>query len=123
MLCRHDLGTARYRVCEEISHYFQHWGIASVPLELGNPQATDVLLVIIEQIEDDEKKAIPLLRAALKDANSSVRLAAVNALRRIGPNATAVLPALWPLLQDKDQIVRNAAEDAIKRIDRTQAAE
>jgi hypothetical protein len=80
--------------------------------------ATDYLLAIIEDCGRDSLKAIPLLRVALKDRDWSVRLAAANALARIGPSAKEAIPALHLLLQDKDQLVRDAAEEAIKSIDK-----
>jgi hypothetical protein len=93
-----------------------HWGLKVAQPELGDPRATDDLLAIIEPLGRDAKKAIPLLCAALRDADWSVRLAAANALERIGPDAKGSLPTLFMLLEDKDQLVRDAAEEAIRSI-------
>ena len=80
--------------------------------------ATDYLLAIIEACDRHAVKAIPLLRVALKDPDWNVRLAAANALARMGPIAKETLPALHLLLQDKNRLVRDAAEEAIKGIDK-----
>ncbi len=108
---------ARRRLVEEISRFFPHWKGSSAEPDLGDPQATDDLLAIIDQIDGSEAKAIPLLRAALKDREWSIRFAAASALGRIGPAAKEALPALWPLLHDEDPIVRDAAREAIKKIE------
>jgi len=93
-------------------------GLLARQAEPDDVLATDYLLAIIEDCGREPRKAIPLLRAALRDRNWSVRLAAANALARIGPAAKEALPALRQLLQDNDQLVRDAAEEAIKSIDK-----
>lgn len=108
--------TARRRLAEYISLSIRHSKSSSAGPDTADSQATDDLLLIIEQIDRGGKKAIPLLRAGLKDPEWYVRWAAANALARLGPVAKEALPALRLLLQDKDQIVRDAAEEAIKNI-------
>lgn len=80
-------------------------------------ESTDSLLAIIELIDCGAARAVPLLVAALRDPDESVREAAANALGRIGANAKDALPSLFILLDDEDTLVRDAAQEAITRIE------
>ena len=59
---------------------------------------------------------IPMLTERLWDADASVRLAAVSALRAMGPEAKAAIPALAQRLRDRDRIVGIDAAHALERM-------
>ncbi len=109
------------RVLEELARRFPDWGPKVAQPQIGNPEVTDEMLAIIEQCSRGSKRAIPFLHAALNDADWSVRMAAANALGRIGPDAKESLPTLFKLLEDADHLVRDAAAAAIKFIDQRKA--
>jgi HEAT repeat protein len=54
--------------------------------------------------------------AALADATPSVRVAAAQALGRIGPGASAAVAPLSAALTDPDPAVKNAAQAALLAI-------
>ena len=54
--------------------------------------------------------------AALTDANPAVRVAAAQALGRIGTGAAAALAPLTAALTDPDPAVKNAAQAALLAI-------
>jgi HEAT repeat protein len=56
-------------------------------------------------------EAVPILAAALGDANWCVRRGAASALGVAGPAATEAVPALTEALKDPEEVVRAAAAD------------
>ncbi len=60
------------------------------------------------------EKAVPALIEALSDADPGVRLAAAQALGRIGPAAKDAAPALIKAIFDKDVTLRRAARSALR---------
>ncbi len=60
--------------------------------------------------------AVAPLVEALKDENVEVRLAAIQALGRIGRNAKAAVPALTAMLRDQDSTIRSGAARALAKI-------
>ena len=60
--------------------------------------------------------AVKALAEALNHPSQPVRLEAVRALARIGPEATVVTSALEKALTDEDKMVRAAAAEALQKI-------
>jgi HEAT repeat protein len=63
------------------------------------------------------RAAVPPLVVALSDADNELRLEAVAALERIGPDAAAAVPALVRMVDNKLPTVRRAAAAALVQID------
>jgi HEAT repeat protein len=61
--------------------------------------------------------AVPAITQALSDRNPNIQLAAVQALGRIGPQATRALPGLVFLLFHENEVIRKAAASSLKIID------
>lgn len=61
------------------------------------------------------RSELPLLRGALSDPSSSVRIFALKALARIGGDLDAAMPDVIPLLKDKEQEVRAEATKVLKQ--------
>jgi hypothetical protein len=59
---------------------------------------------------------IPMLIERLEDQDASVRLAAISALREMGPGAKTAIPALAQRLRDSDRIVGIDAAHALERM-------
>lgn len=55
----------------------------------------------------------------LNSKNISVKLQAIDRLRRLGDKAKEAIPSLYDLLNDDDSTIRNAAIDAIAAIQKT----
>lgn len=63
---------------------------------------------------DDAKEALdPLLDAAKKDSDSSVRMTALTAIAKLDPDPEKAVPVLRAGLKDKDAKVRIAAANAL----------
>lgn len=62
------------------------------------------------------EKGLPILIAALKDANPATREHAAIAIGRMGELAKPAVEGLWPLAGDASQPVRNAGYDALRAI-------
>lgn len=75
------------------------------------------------EFDPNARIVAPVLMKLLKDKDSDVRRAAVDALGKIGPNAKAAIPALTVLLKDKDGWVRKAAAEALEKIKREQGTQ
>lgn len=60
--------------------------------------------------------AVPALLEALKDENADLRLAAIEALGRIGREARGSIPALSEALTDTDPRIRSEAARALEKI-------
>jgi len=67
-------------------------------------------------------QSVPPLAAALTDADSTVRISAVEALREIGPSAVAAVPALRKLLADRSNSERFFAARTVGAIGHGAAA-
>ncbi len=67
-------------------------------------------------IQADPPEAIPPLIDRLDDEYLCVRLAAVNALGEIGPEANKAIPALREALDSSDHYVHHAAKRALDKI-------
>lgn len=63
-----------------------------------------------------ERAAVGALVRALKDGDRNVRLAAVQALGRIGPLAVAAAPALRQVLTEGDARLRDEAGRSLEKI-------
>jgi HEAT repeat protein len=68
----------------------------------GHPERPDVV--------------VPALAAATRDSNWRVRLAAVEALERLGPTAAAAAPALADAARDPVPCIRPLAAEALERL-------
>jgi len=85
---------------------------------VDRPEIIEVMVALFEKLGRDTRNSVPILCAGLSHADASVRLAAVNALGRIGPPAKDSLPALRTLLEvEWAPMVRKAVESAIKQIE------
>jgi HEAT repeat protein len=100
-------------------------------LEEGDPQCLAVLVELVKRRDSQirkgaaqllyrygskAKEAVPaLIEIARNDADSTTRLAAVNALGAIGPDAKVAIPALKALLDDKALGI--GPKEALKKID------
>jgi HEAT repeat protein len=101
-------------------------GLATALRADKSPAVREAAATALGRMEDDAVKAIPDLKAALKDGNQAVRSAAADALRRIAasPDRDAAklvadaLPELEQLVKDKnaDHLGRAAAALAIGQI-------
>jgi HEAT repeats len=67
--------------------------------------------------------SVPVLLDLLHDPDPEIRLIAIEALEKIGPDARAAVPVLFELLDNEDQDVSEAAEDALFHIDYEKARE
>jgi len=67
------------------------------------------------------RQAEPILMGLLKDKEARVRLAAAEALVRIGKEAKVVVPTLTDALRDADPRVRFEAETLLRRVDKDAA--
>ncbi|HEY7088930.1 MAG TPA: M56 family metallopeptidase [Tepidisphaeraceae bacterium] len=79
-------------------------------------RAAQALGPVTNRLPPDSKEiagAIQGLAAAIGDAETPVRLAAVNALCQLGPMARPALPQLMRALKDRNGTVRSAAAQAI----------
>ncbi len=61
-------------------------------------------------------KAVALLLTALKDQDKDVRMAAVEALEDLEPDASLVLPAFMEAFKDKDPVILSNIADALVQI-------
>ena len=86
------------RLARDRSFQFETWQAAEGALEKFGPPA------------------IPALIKLLKNTDTNVRHAAVQALGRIGPEAKAAVPALTELLKDKNDQVRQAAAQSLGNV-------
>jgi HEAT repeat protein len=82
----------------------------------GNPAQRKMALYCLRDVGPVASDVEPDLRSALRDAESSVRLAAMAALARLGRDRAAVSLALLPLLDDVDVGVRRAAAATLGRV-------
>lgn len=72
---------------------------------------------VLARLGPDDRRAVPALSRAARDADASVRLAAVEALGRIGhPDGKA---ALVKAMQDSDPAVSRLAVRAYARLERS----
>jgi HEAT repeats len=72
---------------------------------------------VLARLGPDDRRAVPALGRAARDENASVRLAAVDALGRIGhPDCRA---ALVKAMQDPDPAVSRLAVRAYSRLERS----
>lgn len=65
---------------------------------------------------DNDPEAVPVLAELLRAPEPNVRLAAVEALQRIGPPASDALRALLLVFEDDDEEVRQQAAQALQAI-------
>jgi HEAT repeat protein len=61
------------------------------------------------------RSELPLLRDALNDPSSFIRIFALKAITRIGGDLDALMPDVIPLLKDKEQDVRAEATKVLKQ--------
>lgn len=80
-----------------------------------NKQVRQVVIQILGNMGPEAKVAIPALTQALKDKDRDIRLSAMEALIKIGADAT-VVTALIPLLKDSDNDVRQEAIESLGKI-------
>ena len=98
--------------------------LAAAALAFIDPSATAAIPILVRDCYDCVDAlvaigapAVPSLIAVLrKDPSPRRRLAAVNALKEMGPVANSARPALEALLRDGDSKIRNAAADAIRAL-------
>ncbi len=83
-----------------------------------NRQARASAALLLAEVGDDAEEIVPELLALLQDKTPAVRLAALDALGRIGKgrNRADQLGALLPLVADEDERVRQAALSALDRL-------
>jgi HEAT repeat protein len=62
------------------------------------------------------KEALPDIVPRLKEKDTAIRVAAVDALRHLGPDAQEALPQLQGMKTDGDEYVRQQVEQAIQAI-------
>jgi HEAT repeat protein len=82
---------------------------------LGRPQLRLLAIELLPELELSPKVTVPKLMSALHDRHG--RIAAINALAEIGPDAKAAVTALRQLKFDSVQAVREAAANALEKID------
>jgi HEAT repeat protein len=70
-----------------------------------------------------KEAAVPLITSVVNDKSGEVRLAAVEALGRMGRVASAAAPILMQQLQDKDERVRRACAEALSAVRGNQDAQ
>jgi len=63
-----------------------------------------------------DRTAVAALVQALGDANQNVRIAAVQALGRLGPGATAATPVLRQMLAEEDRRLRDEVSRSLEKI-------
>jgi hypothetical protein len=82
--------------------------------------ANDYTLVAARALADIRptaaKTALQALAVLLKDESACVRVAAAEALGKIGPEAKATIPVLKERLNDENERVRKAAAEALDKI-------
>jgi HEAT repeat protein len=90
-----------------------------------SPRVREACAVALGKLEWSAKNAVPALAQALKDDNTAVRGAAVEALRRIGNDASDALAALQEIAKDEkgDRLMRTEAIHAIARLDKDSPVE
>jgi len=86
-------------------------------LREGDPTRQEEAQRVLARLGPDDRRAVPALSKAARDDNAAVRLAAVDALGRIGhPDAR---PALVKAMQDPDPAVSRLAVRAYARLERS----
>jgi len=75
------------------------------------------LAILMGRYPDIAKRVVGPLATILKDGDAPARVAAADALAKVGPAAKEAANALLPLLNDADKSVRQAAIFALGRIE------
>jgi HEAT repeat protein len=81
-----------------------------------DPAVVDALRRALDSIPTAPRSSVIRLRCALRENFAAVRLGAVEALSRMGPDSAEAIPELVGSLADRDCSVRVAAMDALVRI-------
>jgi HEAT repeat protein len=83
-----------------------------------NPQVRQYSALALARVARGSNEVVHALMDAVADPNSSIRLSAIDALARIGPDAAAAIDPLIKELKDQseDPIVRQHAAHALARI-------
>ncbi len=84
--------------------------VFAAALEAKHPRLRISAALALTQLGEAARGAIPSLRVALRDDDTSVRRAAVLALGAIGPDSAS---SLGPALGDEDRWVRKSAVEAL----------
>jgi HEAT repeat protein len=74
-------------------------------------------LHVLGGLPQDAARVVPLLLDGMKDQLLDVRLAAIEAFARLGPEAKDAIPVLTAAAKNDSQgVVRDAAAEALKKI-------
>jgi HEAT repeat protein len=84
---------------------------------IGEDESPDVRLAACIVLGNDKsEEALPIFIQALRDEDHYVRLSAIGALGRMGPDAHSAIPSLIEIFEDNDEAVRYTAALALEDI-------
>ena len=106
----------RVHAAEALGHIEGPAAADALGRAIGRASDPRLKIAVIEALDShDDRRAVPSLAAALRDAHPGVRTAAANALD--GVDDTSVLTALIAAVKDDDVEVRRAVIDALNDFD------